>query len=907
MPKPRYHFMSFILLNIERMKNSVRILLLISMLAIILIGCHTSKKSIYNKGESTIQSSADSKILLKAPVNSADEMELRKKIYYDDSYALLQFGNDKFKDNAPFIQVFEDGRRERLWFSSSRADVIYYRFNKTNTYQQIYYCERDVDEGKAPSEGWGDIHMFQISTDNPYLESFCQKFNQATKGAVAIAGNLMYFSGDLIRDDGTSEFKDIWSVELRDTKFDIPNPVKELSNPDTWESQPTLTADGNHIFFVSDRKIKEDGKTTDNTKTSGNLNIFYSYKSGGKWNCPIPVTELNTDSSDITPQISFDQKKLFFSSNRDGNYQIYEVPVKFDNKIGGYEINKNEIELFSHKLFNFHSPEQEEIILNDEFNQQYPFVYFNPLNRKSPYALFWAADNPGGYGGYDLYGCDIPFEIQLNAKLIDLTVVPNQRIDFPVMELAGYNGRKVDSVDAKFLLYSGLSYKLMGGSTASPDKGTYSCMLDPSYIHIGYSKPVRSNPFDKVLHTELLRGAEVESEITGSKGQILVNHLLKDTTIYDTVYITKAWIKKPPCPGKLNIEPTYRSIAYFQTGYWEVNTTSNLKRDLERLHEGFEVKPGNDLYHPSGGITRNRSDYLAPGFDDPMFAVKPNDKYSYSIANAPWIELHPNNQYWGDRPGLESKLAQRMAGREDRINQYIDYAQKVDENLKNLTDTIKLKYIQLLDQHKEMKPKLLIEIFAVSDKREVTRSWYIGDTVQYRGSEYLDGSKTFNTELVKIVPPEIDERTKTLIRIKPCSVDLNKDGDNGCILGISGEKTDLNTNLSRLRAWYGYREVLKRLTDSEIFNRYLQEGKVALPDNSVNYDDADIIIITRGKREDGDVEYPQRPYPAANNPTGNGYYDYDQVRRIEIQARLLFGKEKKIEDNYCCDPLKTTN
>ena len=80
---------------------------------------------------------------------------------------------------------------------------------------------------------------------------------------------------------------------------------------------------------------------------------------------------------------------------------------------------------------------------------------------------------------------------------------------------------------------------------------------------------------------------------------------------------------------------------------------------------------------------------------------------------------------------------------------------------------------------------------------------------------------------------------------------------------------------------------------------------MALPDNNVDYSKADIIIITRGKREDGDVENPKSPYPSANNPTGNGYFDYDKIRRIEIQCRLLFEKEKKVEDDYCCDPSET--
>ncbi|HPR62302.1 MAG TPA: hypothetical protein PLF35_15205, partial [Prolixibacteraceae bacterium] len=418
----------------------------------------------------------------------------------------------------------------------------------------------------------------------------------------------------------------------------------------------------------------------------------------------------------------------------------------------------------------------------------------------------------------------------------------------------------VQSAKAQLKLYSGLNYQLKGGSTANAQTGTYFCNLHPSYIFIGYAKPMEQKAKNFNDNNEVISGAIINSMLTTEFGNLPLKGIVCDTIIYDTIQITKAWERKPLCPGKLNIEPTHRSISYFQTGYWEVNTSENLRRDLAALHDGFEIE---NIYNPQGPITRTRSDYYVRGYEQPMFEVNTNDASSYSIANAPWIELHPNNYYWGDRPGFESRLERRMQGRKDRIAQYVDYAEKVDENLKNLTDTIKLKYINLLDLHKDLKPKLLIEIFAVSDQREASRSWYIGDTVSYRGSEYNEYTKKFNTEMVKIVPPKVNENTKTVTEVKTCTLELNADGDNGTLLGIPGDNTDLNTNLSRLRAYYGYKEVLKRLQTSDTFNKYLAANKVALPDNNISYDEADIIIITRGKRIDGDVENPKYPYPTA--------------------------------------------
>jgi len=886
------------------MKNRINHIAVAFLILAIIAGCNTTKNSSYLKKDNREGKNSALTTILQPEINSPDAKELARTVYNDQSYYILQDEGSKFKDNAPFIEYLDGGKRERLWFASSRADDVFFGHKRTNNYQQIYYCEREVGNGVAPNEGWGKINILKIETDNPYLKEVTDIFNKSTKGAIAIVDNTMIFSSDLISDKGNSEFKNLWEMKREGDIFKNPKPIIELSNENTWESQPTLSSNGKHLFFVSNRKIEADG-TINNNEAVNEMNIFYSFYENGKWRTPVLVNELYSAKNEVTPHILYNNSKIYFASDKDGDYQIYEAPLLLNDEKGGYQIEKSKIELFSNKTFDLFSGNTKEIEVNGVSDQNYPFIYYNPMNKKAPRSIFWASNQKEGFGSYDIYGCAMPFNVTMNVTIADVYPTNNNsEIEYPVLSLEGYQGETVYKSTTSFQLYSGLNYQLKGGSTASPEKGTYYCDADQNYIFIGYSKIVNNQPADKSLHSSLLQGPEVNSGLTEAFGSIPLYGILSDTIMTDTVCITRAWQKKPPCPGKLNIEPTYRSISYFQTGYWEVNTSENLKRDLEKLHEGFEFTQSGDIYNPTGRITRTRSDYKVTGYDDPIFPIKTNDRYTYSIANAPWIELHPNNQYWGDRPGMESRMEQRMKGRKDRINQYAEYAKKVDENLKNLTDTIKTKYIHLLDLHKDMKPQLLIEIFAVSDQREVSRSWYIGETVEYRGTEYDENLKQFKTDLVKIVAPTIDETTKTITQIKPCTIEFNKDGDNGSILGISSEKSDQNTNLSRLRAWYGYKEVLKRLSDSENFNKYLKAGKVALPDNNVSYEDADIIIITRGKREDGDVENPKYPYPQANNPSGNGYFDYDGIRHIEIQTRLLINKEKNVEENFCCSPEK---
>ncbi len=865
----------------------------------LLLGCKTNEKLAVENEIPISYKQTSTHLNLKAPINSADEFEHKKEVYKNNTYNLLQREWDKFKDNAPYIEIIEGGKRERLWFSSSRADDQFFGKKKTNHYQQIYYCERELGEGLNPNEGWSEPQLFIVSTDNPFYQSFIDQFNESTKGAVTLSNEEMIFSCDLILEGGNSEFKDLWEISRVDDQFVNPKPIMELSHENTWESQPSISSNGKHLFFVSNRKVLADGTVLDSCSVN-DFNIFYSFKNDGKWDKPILVDEIATASNEVTPSLRFDDKKLYYSSNRSGNYNVYEVDINL-NSTGGYTIAKESEMMFSGETIDITKASAQRIDINDEHHQQYPFYYYNPQNNKIPRAIFWASNAPGGYGSYDLYACSLPYVIQYEIDLVDQ--YPSDKItsiESPFIKIEGFVNTEFESSKASIDLYSGLNYSVKGGSYACEENGTFLCDIDDKYVFVGYSK-IKGNPSNKFIHDEVLNGAEVNSKRTSLNDSISFEFVKSDTIIKDSIFITKAWLKKPFCPGKLNIEPKHKSIAYFQTGFWEVNTTANLKRDLAALHEGFEAI-GGDIYNPLDGLKRNRSDYKAMSWENPLYPVIPNDGYTYSIANARWIELHPNNYYWGDRLGFNAHVQKRMEGRTKRINDYISYAQKVDENLENLIDTIQYNYIDLLDQHKNQKPKLLIEIFAVSDEREILRGWYIGETVEYRGSDYLEAQDSFTTESVKIIPPEIDEKNKVLTQLTSCSINLNSDGNNGTKLGLSLERTDQNTNLSRLRAWYGYKEVYERLAKTDKFKRYLDAGKVALPDNDLNYKDAEIIVITRGKREDGDIKSPKNAYPFANNPSGNGFYDYDKIRRIEIQTRLLFDNYDEVGKDYCCDP-----
>tara|TARA_Y100001933_G_C18993537_1_gene561555 strand:+ start:510 stop:2486 length:1977 start_codon:yes stop_codon:yes gene_type:complete len=160
---------------------------------------------------------------------------------------------------------------------------------------------------------------------------------------------------------------------------------KSISKKNAWDSQPTVSSDGNTIIFSSNRKggygktdlyeiifennqwsapknlganinsaedekspfLHTDGKTlffsSTNFPTLGGFDIFYSRKDSlGKWQKPINIGyPINTSTDEVSLFVSTDGKTAYFASNKligKGGWDIYGFPL--------YEAAKPERVLF---------------------------------------------------------------------------------------------------------------------------------------------------------------------------------------------------------------------------------------------------------------------------------------------------------------------------------------------------------------------------------------------------------------------------------------------------------------------------------------------------------------------------------------------------------------------------------
>jgi len=111
-------------------------------------------------------------------------------------------------------------------------------------------------------------------------------------------------------------------------------PLDRVNRPDTWESMPSITADGQELYFVSNRP--------------GGIGGYDIYKSirvqNGEWSEPINLGRpINTPGDEKSPFIHTDTRTLYFSSNGHpgiGGYDIFYVKLN-DNDDKSYLKVKN--------------------------------------------------------------------------------------------------------------------------------------------------------------------------------------------------------------------------------------------------------------------------------------------------------------------------------------------------------------------------------------------------------------------------------------------------------------------------------------------------------------------------------------------------------------------------------------
>jgi tetratricopeptide (TPR) repeat protein len=136
------------------------------------------------------------------------------------------------------------------------------------------------------------------------------------------SGNYMFFTA-CDRPGGLGSC-DIYFSALRNARWTVPYNLGPPVNTTSWESTPSISADGRMLFFSSNRPGGHGGK-----------DLWYSILDE-KGTCSVPVNlgeKINTAGDEMSPFIHFDGKTLYFASDGRpgmGGFDIYMSRMKSD-------------------------------------------------------------------------------------------------------------------------------------------------------------------------------------------------------------------------------------------------------------------------------------------------------------------------------------------------------------------------------------------------------------------------------------------------------------------------------------------------------------------------------------------------------------------------------------------------
>jgi len=211
--------------------------------------------------------------------------------------------NSGYDDYSPVIH--DEGKT--LFFASRRPDTKGGNINPDDQrYFEDVYKSVWIDSLNKWSDATNDVERLNS-------EGFDAVGHITNEGEAYMTVNT-----SIIDTKKKTRSSDICTSTLtKQDRWSSPKPIKNKTiNTSFFDGAPTLTADGNTMYFVSDRNGEKSLS-----------DIFVVYKEGRGWGEAVPLPmSVNTLHNETTPFITPDNRFLFFSSDGRtgmGGYDIY--------------------------------------------------------------------------------------------------------------------------------------------------------------------------------------------------------------------------------------------------------------------------------------------------------------------------------------------------------------------------------------------------------------------------------------------------------------------------------------------------------------------------------------------------------------------------------------------------------
>ncbi len=184
-----------------------------------------------------------------------------------------------------------------MYFTSRRGNTT---GGKVNPDDQEYFEDIYVAEWNDATQQWDSVSNDLDRLNSAGFDAISYVSADGLKGIVTLNNTAT----DAKKQTRSS---DICEIEFTNKgKWTAPKPIANKSiNTSFFEGAATVTADGNTMYFVTDRKGEK--RSTD---------IYVVHKVGKKWGVAQALPDsINTEGRETTPYITPDGRFLFFSSN----------------------------------------------------------------------------------------------------------------------------------------------------------------------------------------------------------------------------------------------------------------------------------------------------------------------------------------------------------------------------------------------------------------------------------------------------------------------------------------------------------------------------------------------------------------------------------------------------------------
>lgn len=249
----------------------------------------------------------------------------KAKLMIDNSRFAIDYKINEFHFNPrPLADVVNQFNQQ--YFPVLTADQKTLIFVKREENEEIMVSQLDSDGN------WGNPISISSNINSEFNEGTC---------TISADGRKLVFTSCMGRKGYGS--CDLYMSNKVGNEWSVPENLGGKINSTAWDSQPSLSADGRTLYFVSNR-----------SGGFGQRDIYVStVDKNGEWMKPLNLgPDINTSFDDISPFIHPNGQRLYFSTNGRlgfGGFDIYFSEKENTNWTGpinfGYPINTHNDEV----------------------------------------------------------------------------------------------------------------------------------------------------------------------------------------------------------------------------------------------------------------------------------------------------------------------------------------------------------------------------------------------------------------------------------------------------------------------------------------------------------------------------------------------------------------------------------